>query len=211
MSSAGCLSSQAPAASVFARASVPLLRCHSCRVSGALPAAPRRPSLPLSIGETLVPCRTTRSRASSGPPPARIDRLRKRGWPDPLHRGQRTVPMELLLMGRLLVKDLPDLLALQLRPRRLSRPLAQSSALAPLRMVCRRTSRGTPQLLSEEPSTWRQQSLPQPPRPRQALSFSFRRRLLACSTTSASRCRLRVCLPRPRDGDCQTDRRFLAC
>ena len=62
------------------------------------------------------------------------------------------------------------------------------------------------QLLSEEPSTWRQQSLPQPPRPKQALSLSFRRRLLACSTTSASRCRLRVCLPRPRDGDCQTDR-----
>ena len=106
------LPSQAPAAWVFARAS-----------GDAPPAAPRSPSLPLSSGESLVPCRTTRSKASSGPPPARKDRLRKRGWPDPLHRGQRTVPMELLLMGQLLVKDLRDLLALQLRPRRLSRHL----------------------------------------------------------------------------------------
>ena len=138
ISSAGSLSSQASAASVFVRVIIPSLGCYSCRAGGVPPAAPRSPSLLLSSGETSAPWRTTTSRASSGPP-ARRGRLRRRrlAQPDLLHRRRRTAPMELLLLGRLLVRDLPGLLALQLRPRQHPRHLALSSVLAPLRMACR--------------------------------------------------------------------------
>ena len=199
ISSAGSLSSQASAASVFVRVIIPSLGCYSCRAGGVPPAAVFRGDLSALADDDIESI----FRSSSEERPLAKAKIGPAGPPPPT---PANCPHGAVVAGPA-VGEGPAGPAGPPAPTpatsKAPGPVIGSGAAAD---GLPRASRETLQLPSEEPSTWRQQLLPRLLRPKQALSFSFRRRLLACSTTSASRCRLRVCPPRPRDGDCQTDR-----